>query len=334
MQLHLEVSSLEQENQELISNLESTINDSEKLILDEFSTRRQVEQKNDLLTGENTRLRRLYENGVRELARKLDAIQSDAPDLLQDTSLLVYQFLRSAGAAASYSTDELLFLVSTYPDTLSEALYGRLKREQGLQRYEHRYPFSRSPLTSKEETIVTSGYGDRFRAIEDIARVDLKWTSSTEAQIAGFEGTWSLKRIDGRDVLVQRTEHLAYDLVNRRDNRVFAPFDGTIILDLPDYGPYGRTVFFEFYFDGTPYRYQLSHLSRDLTPLESGQKIASGELLGYTGNTGYTTGEHLHLALWKPNPEKEGYWMPMDIFIPPPDAQINNVLYIQYADHR
>jgi murein DD-endopeptidase MepM/ murein hydrolase activator NlpD len=333
-QRQLDTEMLARKNQKLSETLAETIDRYDERIQTELSKLNTVEQENIELAEKIARIELIYDSGIRELSRKLDAIQSDAPDLLEDTGSLIRHFLQSAGASATYSTNALLFLVSTYPDTLSEALYERLKREQGIQRYELRYPFSRSPLANTAETIVTSTYGERFRAIDDLSRVKIEWIEDSQARITGFDGVWNLKRIEDREVLIQKTEHLAYDLVNRRDNRVFAPFEGTIVLDLPDYGPYGRTVFFEFYFDGTPYRYQLSHLSRDLAHLESGQKIVPGELLGYTGDTGYTTGEHLHLALWKPNPEKEGYWMPMDMFIPPADAQISNVLYIQHAYHR
>ena len=33
--------------------------------------------------------------------------------------------------------------------------------------------------------------------------------------------------------------------------------------------------------------------------IEAGQPVAEGQLIGYVGSTGYSTGPHLHLELWK-----------------------------------
>jgi murein DD-endopeptidase MepM/ murein hydrolase activator NlpD len=51
--------------------------------------------------------------------------------------------------------------------------------------------------------------------------------------------------------------------------------------------------------DGTVAEY--AHLSQGTEVVRVGQRIAAGELLGYSGNTGYSSGPHLHFIVSKPS---------------------------------
>lgn len=47
--------------------------------------------------------------------------------------------------------------------------------------------------------------------------------------------------------------------------------------------------------DGTIAIY--AHLSLETVQVYEGLKISAGELIGYSGNTGYSTGPHLHFSI-------------------------------------
>ena len=59
-------------------------------------------------------------------------------------------------------------------------------------------------------------------------------------------------------------------------------------------GAYGRFVVVKD--NGNPFITLYGHLSR--TSVVPGQKISRGQLIGYSGTTGYSTGPHLHLSVY------------------------------------
>lgn len=56
--------------------------------------------------------------------------------------------------------------------------------------------------------------------------------------------------------------------------------------------------------DGTLGMY--AHLQHDGAAVEPGQRVEEGELLGYSGNTGYSSGPHLHFAVLAPRTQENG----------------------------
>ena len=51
--------------------------------------------------------------------------------------------------------------------------------------------------------------------------------------------------------------------------------------------------------DGTVAEY--AHLSHSAEVVKAGQRVAAGDLIGHSGNTGYTSGPHLHFIVSKPS---------------------------------
>lgn len=49
-------------------------------------------------------------------------------------------------------------------------------------------------------------------------------------------------------------------------------------------------------------RWWIAHLSR--TDMNPGDRVVKGQVIGYTGNTGSSTGPHAHIALVPPNPDR------------------------------
>lgn len=67
----------------------------------------------------------------------------------------------------------------------------------------------------------------------------------------------------------------------------------------PDYRPYANYVIIE-HDDGTMGNYY--HLKQGGTAVKIGDKITKGQLIAYSGNTGYTTAPHLHFSVSKVDP--------------------------------
>ncbi|MFZ5374414.1 MAG: M23 family metallopeptidase [Campylobacterota bacterium] len=67
----------------------------------------------------------------------------------------------------------------------------------------------------------------------------------------------------------------------------------------PDFRQYANYVIIE-HSDGTMANYY--HLKRGGAAVRIGQKVAQGDLIGYSGNTGYSSGPHLHFSISKVDP--------------------------------
>lgn len=67
----------------------------------------------------------------------------------------------------------------------------------------------------------------------------------------------------------------------------------------PEYRQFANYVIIE-HDDGTMGNY--FHLKQGGTAVEVGQKVKRGDLVGYSGNTGYTSGPHLHFSVSKVDP--------------------------------
>jgi len=77
--------------------------------------------------------------------------------------------------------------------------------------------------------------------------------------------------------------------------QVIAPFDGEIINRYSDHPTLGCAVYFKTIINGTTYYMRFLHLSK-ASALGTYKK---GQLLGLTGNTGDSTGAHLHHDVWR-----------------------------------
>ncbi|WP_244208862.1 M23 family metallopeptidase [Paenibacillus ferrarius] len=91
---------------------------------------------------------------------------------------------------------------------------------------------------------------------------------------------------------VHHTPHTGIDLYCTINSPIFAPLDG-VISKVHDYGNagLGKAVFVRMN-DGR--QYIMGHLNE--IKVHAGDKIIKGDLLGLSGNTGHSTGAHLHFA--------------------------------------
>ena len=100
----------------------------------------------------------------------------------------------------------------------------------------------------------------------------------------------------------KRDYHTGVDISAPYGSRVIAPADGVVLFAGYRAG-YGNIIVLDHKF-GVVTRF--GHLSK--FNVQAGQRISRSDVLGFVGNTGRTTGPHLHFELWmhnKPvNPKK------------------------------
>lgn len=87
--------------------------------------------------------------------------------------------------------------------------------------------------------------------------------------------------------------HHGVDFAVPQGTPIYAPADGVIASAGP-YGGYGNYIRIE-HGDGLATAY--GHLSRFVPNVRKGTRVSRGQLVGYTGNTGRSTGPHLHFEV-------------------------------------
>ena len=92
--------------------------------------------------------------------------------------------------------------------------------------------------------------------------------------------------------------HQGYDMAAPVGTPIVAPAAGTVILADPDLYYEGGAIFLDH---GHGLVSVFMHLSE--VDVEAGDTVARGDLLAKSGNTGRTTGPHLHWAVKWRNPE-------------------------------
>ena len=90
----------------------------------------------------------------------------------------------------------------------------------------------------------------------------------------------------------QRDFHPGIDISTPIGTRIFAPADG-VVLSAAVQGGYGNSLIMDHGY-GVVTRY--GHL--DAYAVRPGQRVRRGDLIGFVGNTGRSTGPHLHYEVW------------------------------------
>jgi murein DD-endopeptidase MepM/ murein hydrolase activator NlpD len=90
----------------------------------------------------------------------------------------------------------------------------------------------------------------------------------------------------------QRDFHSGIDISTPIGTRIFSPADG-VVLSAAVQGAYGNAIMMDHGF-GVVTRY--GHL--DAYAVRPGQRVRRGDLIGFVGNTGRSTGPHLHYEVW------------------------------------
>jgi peptidoglycan hydrolase CwlO-like protein len=88
--------------------------------------------------------------------------------------------------------------------------------------------------------------------------------------------------------------HAGIDIANSQSVPIWAAADGVVIRSYYS-SSYGNVIFMSHYFNGQVYTTVYAHMSSRL--VGEGAVVKKGQTIGYMGNTGYSTGQHLHFEL-------------------------------------
>ena len=91
-------------------------------------------------------------------------------------------------------------------------------------------------------------------------------------------------------ILKRIKAHKGTDFAAAVGTKIRATGDGTVILK-KWHGGYGRTIKIQH---GKKYQTLYAHMSRYAHGIKVGSKVSKGQVIGYVGNTGQSTGPHLH----------------------------------------
>ena len=94
-------------------------------------------------------------------------------------------------------------------------------------------------------------------------------------------------------ILEVRRPHLGVDDGARKGTPIVATADGKIIRASRK-GGYGKTVIIRH---GQEYRTLYAHLSKYGKGIRNGKWVKQGQVIGYVGSTGFSTGPHLHYEI-------------------------------------
>jgi murein DD-endopeptidase MepM/ murein hydrolase activator NlpD len=140
----------------------------------------------------------------------------------------------------------------------------------------------------------------RFKNPKDDKYYDEKGTGFTKSYF--FQVPLSFTKISSEftnkrwhPVLKRYRAHLGTDFSAPVGRTIFAAADGKIEF-LGIKGGYGKTTIINHH---NGYKTLYAHQSDFAKNVKQGKAVTKGELIGYVGNTGLSSGPHLHLGLYK-----------------------------------
>ncbi len=125
-------------------------------------------------------------------------------------------------------------------------------------------------------------------------------------------------------VLKQGRPHYGVDFGAPEGTPIYAVGDGVVSWAGPN-GGHGRFVKLDH---AGPYDSSYSHMSR--VSVKKGQKVRQGQLLGYVGSTGLSTGPHLHYQFWVDG----RYVNPLTVELPKGGEPVADTQAAAFAAHR
>ena len=140
-----------------------------------------------------------------------------------------------------------------------------------------------------------------------LSRFELENFNQVEAELRGLKGRldhtpsiWPTKGWKGRGFGIHtdpftgyRRLHRGLDIANNTGTPVVATADGKVS-SVGKVGRMGNMIVIEH---GYGLKTKYGHLSK--FAVKPGQRVKRGDIIGYMGDTGYSTGPHLHYETWR-----------------------------------
>jgi murein DD-endopeptidase MepM/ murein hydrolase activator NlpD len=168
----------------------------------------------------------------------------------------------------------------------------------------HKVP-GQTLAVSSEATVVEASR-DGFQVISwaeqlrlKYANVSYSYTATTGAIRWPFP--YSVTISDGfglRDASISgRAQHNGMDFNPGNGAPIYAVADGIVILHADDQYGYGNNVVISHNVAGLAFDSQYSHMQTGSSPLQVGDVVKAGDFIGLVGETGNSTGPHLHFEI-------------------------------------
>jgi len=144
-------------------------------------------------------------------------------------------------------------------------------------------------------TVRLAAQSKSLKQLEKIADNKTEMLTSIPA-IRPLKNMYSITSGFGRryhPILKRLRTHTGVDITAPKGTPVYATADGTVTSESPG-GGYGLTIVINH---GYSYKTLYAHLSKKA--VKPGQKVKRGQVIGYVGSTGMSTGAHLHYEVIK-----------------------------------
>lgn len=236
--------------------------------------------KEALLKKENQELKLYYEILDKEMKETNEMLA-----VLQDRDDNVYRVIFEAEAIPSSIRNAGIGGTNRYKSLL----------ESGLEREELIISnFQKLDRLKKQMYIQTKSYDEIIQLAKD--------KSTMLASIPAIQpiANQELKRLASgfgmrmHPILKVRKMHTGIDYSAPRGTPIYATGDGTVVTVRSSFGGYGKQVEIDH---GYGFVTKYAHMQK--FNVKQGQKIKRGECIGYVGNTGRSTGPHLHYEIIK-----------------------------------
>jgi murein DD-endopeptidase MepM/ murein hydrolase activator NlpD len=188
-----------------------------------------------------------------------------------------------------YQYDDSLYVgtekISQEGENGLERVSQRLKIENGATVYVE--PKGKETLKATKDKIIIKG----DKAVPNVGDLS-NWGWPSESGWTSTDGyEWRIHPITG-----ERAFHYGIDIAGTGYNSdVYAANNGTIIKKEYHYS-FGNYIVIDH---NNGYYTLYAHMNKFASGLKVGDTVARGQLIGYVGSTGYSTGPHIHFEVWK-----------------------------------